>query len=394
MEHNVKAPLARAFVMVVAPILGSGLGLGAGYALGQGSPGELGTSARANAKSTGRACVGSALGANAGKDSSATALGDSSLRGDSTAGREACANAAPHGTESTETASSDSARTQALVEALRLRADAALAAKDRGALLAILADLSKIGKPGFLLAARLIDSIVKMMDSGAPIDEHAFRRVAGTFGTLFEEALEDPSSYGEAFRRFAAGSLPWTDSPDVAALYAKLLPLERDPLVARSMADAMGRSHDPSNVDALVAALSVQANGGVRTAIVGAISATPGDAAALALETLATTGPPDVSGTAANDLLERKPSVSGLLVTYVAPRSPADIAGLAPGDILVSYQGKPFSSWDELMLFQSLTGRSQTVTLALVRQGNRFQALVRGGGQLGLDGRFVDAQVP
>jgi S1-C subfamily serine protease len=84
--------------------------------------------------------------------------------------------------------------------------------------------------------------------------------------------------------------------------------------------------------------------------------------------------------------------VSGLLVTYVAPRSAADLAGIAPGDILTAFNGSPFSTFDGLALLQGNVRSGVVVTITLLRSGTVCRALVRNGQQLGIDGKTVEAQ--
>jgi hypothetical protein len=279
------------------------------------------------------------------------------------------------------------------VETLEGRAAEAFQAKKGADLLPILTDLAKVGRPGFPLTVRLVEAISRAADAGAPVDENAFRRILAspTFRPLLEEALADPQHYGAAFRRLAASELAATG--DVQA-FAGLLQHEPDPLVAKTMAATLGQSHDSKNVGPLVAALSSQPNRGVQLAIVGALAATPGDVATNALESLATSGP-DASKTAAkNELVARKPPVNGLLVTYVAPRSAADLAGLAPGDLLTAFNGNPFSTFDGLALLQGNAPAGVVITLSLLRGGAVCQALVRNGQQLGIDGHTVEVQTP
>ena len=361
----------RAFAKLL-PLLTTGLGLGVGYFMGA-VPG-------------GRAPAGPSAGVALlrASPSSERRSQSASLAGAPRAAEPTALSLAPA-----------SAKISTRVEALEARAAEAFSAKKGGDLLAVLTDLSKVGRPGFPLAVRVVEAISRAIDAGAAIDENAFRKLVAspTFTPLLEDALSDPRGYGVAFRRLAAGELVAT-AADAQALYAALLQHEPDPLVAKTMAVTLGQSHDPRNVGPLVAAISSQPNRGVQLAIVGALAATPGDVATGALESLATSGPDASRDAAKSELLARKPPVSGLLVTYVAPRSAADLAGLAPGDILTAFNGSAFSTFDGLALLQGGVRSGAVVTLTLLRSGAVCQAFVRNGQQLGIDGRTVEAQTP
>ncbi len=70
---------------------------------------------------------------------------------------------------------------------------------------------------------------------------------------------------------------------------------------------------------------------------------------------------------------------AGLIVLSVEPESPADIAGLYLGDILVSLDGKPLRDMDDLQ--QALPGETvgSTIELVLLRGGEAFRRQVTVG---------------
>jgi hypothetical protein len=382
------------------PILTTGFGLGIGCVLGAtlADRAEPGCPAPARAERAGYLPAEKSRGA----DPLAVALSGSSLAvNESAKGPQVAALRGPVKTKEgvagqveAPEASRD-ARVKARLGELHERAAKAMAAKNGGELLGVLRDLSILGKSGLPFATQVVDALAKMTASGtAAVDENALRRAAasGMFFTLYQDALANPQSYSPAFRQFAARELPWTDAPNLSAFYSGLLAREQDPLVAKSMADAVAQSHDPRNVNALVAAAFAQENAGTRSGIVSALAATPGDAAAQALGTLAASGPDGARESAANALQVLRSSAGGFLVTSVAPKSAAALAGVAIGDLLTMAQGKPFSSSDQLALLESSVRQGAPVLLTLSRGGRSFPALVHGG-QLGIDGQFV-AQTP
>jgi regulator of sigma E protease len=70
----------------------------------------------------------------------------------------------------------------------------------------------------------------------------------------------------------------------------------------------------------------------------------------------------------------------------VAPDSPAAAAGLRPGDQILSVQGRPVATWDQLML-EVLPRASQALSLSVLRDGQPIELSVtpdsRGRYQLG-----------
>ena len=71
----------------------------------------------------------------------------------------------------------------------------------------------------------------------------------------------------------------------------------------------------------------------------------------------------------------------GALVTEVAENSPAEKAGLKPGDIIVEYNGKPVKNVAELRTMVALTPPGTKVKLVVVRKGKRKTLEVTIGNQ-------------
>jgi serine protease Do len=71
------------------------------------------------------------------------------------------------------------------------------------------------------------------------------------------------------------------------------------------------------------------------------------------------------------------PDESGVLVSVVVPGGPAEKAGLAVDDVIVSFQGEPLPSPDRLRWLASLGGVGKTVTLRVARAGRLFDLQVQ-----------------
>ena len=63
------------------------------------------------------------------------------------------------------------------------------------------------------------------------------------------------------------------------------------------------------------------------------------------------------------------------VIGQVAPDSPAAAAGLRPGDQILSVQGRPVATWDQLML-EVLPRANQPLSLSVLRDGQRLDVSV------------------
>lgn len=66
------------------------------------------------------------------------------------------------------------------------------------------------------------------------------------------------------------------------------------------------------------------------------------------------------------------PSARGALIAMVAPGSPAEQAGLEPGDVVVSWDGVPIAGDEDLKIDSQLTPPGRRVKLGIVRDGKRI----------------------
>lgn len=73
------------------------------------------------------------------------------------------------------------------------------------------------------------------------------------------------------------------------------------------------------------------------------------------------------------------PTVSGVLVAGVEPGSPAAVAGILPGDMVVSYDGEPVAEPAELVLQATRTPIGAEVPVGIVRKGREQTVAVQVG---------------
>jgi serine protease Do len=71
------------------------------------------------------------------------------------------------------------------------------------------------------------------------------------------------------------------------------------------------------------------------------------------------------------------PRRQGALVSQVKPASPADLAGLRAGDVIVTFDGQAIEHWEDLPWLASITGLERPVTLGVNRGGRRLTASAR-----------------
>jgi serine protease Do len=127
---------------------------------------------------------------------------------------------------------------------------------------------------------------------------------------------------------------------------------------------------------------------GINTAIVGHAYqgigfAIPSNLAKKVFELLQTTG---ISrgwiGVAVGDL---NPAVAdklglketrGAVIVDVGPDSPADRAGLNPGDVIVAWQGRPIASSNDLRIAAAQTKPGSTASVAYYRDGKKIDGSI------------------
>ena len=73
------------------------------------------------------------------------------------------------------------------------------------------------------------------------------------------------------------------------------------------------------------------------------------------------------------------PAEFGVLVAAVEPKSPADAAGIRPGDLVVSFDGEPVAEPAALVLHLTRTPIGEQVPLGIVRGGTEAGVTVQVG---------------
>jgi serine protease Do len=86
----------------------------------------------------------------------------------------------------------------------------------------------------------------------------------------------------------------------------------------------------------------------------------------------------DVRELAADDrqALKIPDGTSGAVIEFVAGGGPADKAGLAPGDVIVAFDGTPIDRKNQLQWLANTAGVGRVVTVRALRDGKAFDQKV------------------
>jgi serine protease Do len=72
----------------------------------------------------------------------------------------------------------------------------------------------------------------------------------------------------------------------------------------------------------------------------------------------------------------KRPDDKGTVIEYVAPGGPADRAGLAPGDVILAFDGQAIERGSHLQWLASTAGVGKTIALRVARDGKAFDIKV------------------
>jgi len=209
---------------------------------------------------------------------------------------------------------------------------------------------------------------------------------------LMHWSLENESL--AAFRTMTAYSLPWTQPVDATvAEFTKALRAETDPTAQRAFVSNLARMRKPEATAALTEILlDLGRPAGLRAQIATEIADRDDEELGRRLETLALSDPePEVREAAKAALVIRDPPRTGFMVTGTLPNSQAAAAGLAPGDILVSYGNRRVRDLAELREAAEAASEDEQVPITVVRDGREVTLHLRPG-RMGVFGRDVKAR--
>src|SRR5262245_55755592 len=295
------------------------------------------------------------------------------------------------------TAADKTAAARARLRTARDAVQAALAAKDGTKVLALLKELAAIARD--LPEARddamkLAVDINRDVRGAGELKLSQFAYYSGLGDPAMTElmlwSLENQSASPPDFRVLAAYSLPWAfaDNPESAvAKFDAALSRETDPRVQEAILRNVADMNAPA-AEALLAKLFADParDAALRTEAAFVLSTSKDPAVQRAIESAAQSDPdPRVQSAAKLALVARDPPASGCLVTAISPDGNAEAAGIRPGDVIVSYNGRSVPTYEELLKEREAASASgaETIAIVVVREG-REQTMQVKSGRLGL----------
>lgn len=188
------------------------------------------------------------------------------------------------------------------------------------------------------------------------------------------------------FRVLSAWSIPWAMKPDDAiAKYEASLAHETDHNVQDAIVNNLSSMNTPK-AEAVLAKVfgDTTRDASLRGDAAMALATSKDPAVQRAIEQAAQSDPePRVQQAARVSLIVRDPPATGVLVTQTLPEGAAEAAGIRPGDVIVSYNGRPVPTGDDLRKEIGAAAGVETVAVQVVRDG-RAQVISVKPGRLGL----------
>jgi hypothetical protein len=289
----------------------------------------------------------------------------------------------------------DAAARRSRVDALRAEADTWFEKGDGEGALAALKELAALVPEGREAAMDLAVRMNADVNGENALEMSVYEFYIGlgdpAVKALMGWSLENPSAAD--FRVMAAYSLPWTQSADATVKqFVDVLGSETDVRVQRALVANLARLSKDESRKALHDLFLDGGRDAQLRAQIATELATSDDAEILrAIEQAAANDASErVRSAAKAALVARDPPATGYLITGTVPRSQGEAAGLVPGDILVSYNGRATATPDELRKAAAETGELEEVAVVVVRDGQEVTVHCRPG-RLGVYGRAVEA---
>jgi hypothetical protein len=200
---------------------------------------------------------------------------------------------------------------------------------------------------------------------------------------LMTWALENEASSPADFRVLSVWSLPWiVASPDeTIARFDAALSHENDRGVQGAIVSNLGQINSPKAESVLSRVLTDAARDATLRADAAMALATSRDPAVQrAIDAAAAVDPSPRMQTAARvSQVVRNPPATGCLITYATPDGMADTAGMRPGDVIVSYNGRAVPTEADLRKETKATTGTDEVAVVIVRDGAQQTLQVKAG---------------
>jgi hypothetical protein len=281
----------------------------------------------------------------------------------------------------------------AYLEEAKKRIEELVAKKDGKALVKLMHELAALGEPGYMLAIEISGIIAADVQGGSRelgLSQNEFYMAfGGPMTPLLVWGLQKGEEIPAGFRVGAAWSLPWQKDVDAGKLFLEVLKTEKNADVARAISQNLEGILKPEMAGDLAAAAKANSEDpAVLAAILGNLGAIGNDEAARYLDEFAASDNATLRTEAEIALLSIRPPAAGVLITYTAPNSQAEIAGLQRGDIITSYNGQPVTDMDALRDRIEETSGDQLVSVTVNRKGEIVTLQLKGS-KVGIGGKGV-----
>lgn len=218
----------------------------------------------------------------------------------------------------------------------------------------------------------------------------AIKSDASILGSL-SHVIADPAATSLARRRIsetlreAAGDPEIRNSIKLAALSAQ------DPTTVLLLANALSETGEVGILKEGLERIALDPGrpAAERISAINCLSGIPGPDLAATLQVVASNDlSTEVRSLATAELLRRDCPVTGLLAVHVAPGSQAEGVGLQRGDVLLSYDGQPYTVESKLREAALQIPSERQVPVVIYRAGEILQVSVQGG-RIGISTQYV-----
>lgn len=281
----------------------------------------------------------------------------------------------------------------AYVEELRGRIPELVEKKDGKALIKLMHELASLGEQGYMSAIEISGILSQDVESGElklGISQNEFYMAfGGPMVPVMVWGLGQGENVPAGFRIGAAYGLPWQRDVDAGKIFLEALKTEKNADVARALAENLSGIVKPEMASDLAAAAKANLeNPAVLPSIIQSLGNISTDEAVGYLEEFARSDNESLRNEAELALIAVRPPAAGLLITYTAPNSQAETAGIRRGDIIVSYNGQAVKDLASLRDEIGRTGGDALVTVMVNRKGEMIPLTIKGS-KIGINGKAV-----
>ena len=265
--------------------------------------------------------------------------------------------------------------------------------KDGKALIKLMHELAALGEAGYAAAIEISGILSQDVEGEKGVlgisRNEFYMSFGGPMVPLMVWSMSHADDVPAGFRVGAAYALPWQRDADAGKIFLDSLKTEKNADVAKAMAENLEGLVRPEMASDLAAlARANTGNPAVLMPLVQSLSGIGNEEAIGYLEQFARDENPVLKSEAEVALIAVHPPAAGLLITYTAPNSQAEVAGIRRGDVITTYNGVPVSNLDELRAEIGKTSGEELVTVMVNRKGEVVPLQIKGQ-KIGINGKAV-----